>query len=160
MKTRCLALTALAAVIVLPAHAQTPTPFESQATGIATPCLQAESTPEAAPGAVTSCQKLAVDLAGLKTATPSLAGHDLNVYHVVMSMAQSRIASSYGRIDGVRSARVCQHTENAWSHVAKITPADSPSYAAMIGDLRSSSVGAIGKCRNEFGTPAGAAPLP
>lgn len=157
MKRLLVGLIALAVAPV--AHAQT-TEFENAAIAVANACLAGGSTPEAAPAAVTACEKLLVDLETLKSAAPAIAGHDLNVYHVVAGMALTRIASSYGRIDGVRSARVCQRTEDAWRHTSQIVPASSPAYMATIDELVKSSVSTIRLCRSEFGTPAGAPALP
>ncbi len=161
MKSSFMALVALLAAGALEAHAQTPapTPFEASATGLAGACLAAKPTPEGAPAAVTLCEKLIVDLNALKAASASLSPHDSNVYHLVTGMAQSRVAASFGRIDGVRSARVCQRTEQAWSHTAQVVAANSPAYASMIETLRTSTQTTIGTCRSEFGTPAGATPL-
>jgi hypothetical protein len=159
MKWTLAALALLATMGAPFAHAQT-SEFESAALVVANPCLTSGSTPEAAPAAVAACEKLIVDLATLKAAAPDIAGHDLNVYHIVASMAHSRVASSYGRIDGVRSARVCQRSEDSWRHVSQIAPASSPAYAATIDDLVKSSTETIAKCRSEFGMPAGAPLLP
>jgi hypothetical protein len=159
MKLSCTALLALAAAGALHAHAQTATPFETSATGAASACLAAPQTPEGAPAAITACEKLIVDLNALKTANTSLGPHDTNVYHIVMGMAETRVAASMGRIDGVRSARVCQRTENAWTHIAQTVAASSPGYTGMIDNLRASTQKTIGICRSEFGTPAGATPL-
>lgn len=141
------------------AHAQT-SEFENAALAVANACLTSGSTKETAPTAVAACEKLLVDLETVRSAAPGIAGHDVNVYHVVASMAQSRIAASYGRIDGVRSARVCQRTEDSWRHTSQIVPASSPAYAAMIDGLVKSASDTIAKCRGEFGAPANAAALP
>lgn len=160
MKMRCLVLAALVSASGLPAYAQTPSQFETQATGFANPCLQITPTPETAQAAVTACDKVIVDLNALKSATPDLTGHDLNVYLVVISMAQARIGNAYGKLDGVRSARVCQRMESSWAATSQINTAMSPGYADLIKNLVDTSVSTTTKCRNEFGTPVGAAPLP
>lgn len=159
MKSSCMALVALFAAGGLQAHAQTPTTFEASATGAASACLAAQQTPEGAPAAITACEKLIVDLDALKAGNLSLGPHDTNVYHIVMGMAETRVAASMGRIDGVRSARVCQRTEKAWTHIAQTVAASSPGYTDMIDNLRASTQKTIGICRSEFGTPAGAVPL-
>jgi hypothetical protein len=142
------------------AQAQEQTEFERYALAIAGACLNSESTPEAAPAAVTVCEKMVTDIDTLKSAVPDVAGHDLNVYHIVRGMGLSRVAASYGRIDGVRSARVCQRTEDAWRHTSQVVAASSPTYTDTIRTLVTSTTDAITKCRSEFGTPAGAPPLP
>lgn len=141
------------------AHAQT-SEFENAAVAVANACLTSGSTKEAAPAAVAACEKLLVDLETVKSAAPGIAGHDLHVYHVVASMALTRIAASYGRIDGVRSARVCQRTEDSWRHTSQIIAASSPAYAGTIDGLVRTASDTIAKCRGEFGAPAGAPALP
>jgi len=161
MKTLRVGLMALAVAGAVEASAQAPPSFETQATALAAGCLSAgNETPEAASGAIAACEKLIVDLDALKQASPALGGHDLNVFLIVKAMGETRVASTYGKIDGVRSARVCDRTERGWVSVSQVNKADSPAYAAMVDRLVASSVGAIGKCRQEFGTPAGATPLP
>lgn len=159
MKQAVAAVALLATTGAPVAHAQV-SEFENAALAVANSCLTSGSTPEAAPAAVAACEKLIVDLATLKAAAPGLAGHDLNVYHIVASMAHSRVAASFGRIDGVRSARVCQRSEQSWTHVSQIVAASSPAYGPTIDGLFKSSTGTIAKCRSEFGAPAGAAALP
>ncbi len=155
------AMVPVALLVATPvAHAQEPTAFESMATSIAAPCLNSGSTPDTAPFAIAACEQSILDLEAAKSANGPLSPHDLNVYNVVMSMAHSRVASSYGRIDRVRSARVCQRTEQAWTHASHIIAEASPAYAAMITTMVESAAGVIRTCRSEFGTPDGAASSP
>lgn len=161
MKALRIALVALAGAGGMGASAQAPSAFENQATSLAAACLAAQTTtPEAASGAIIACEKLISDLDVLKQANPSLSGHDLNVFLIVRGMGETRVASSYGNIDGVRSARVCERTERSWTLTSQVNKAQSPGYAAMIDKLVGSAIPAISKCRQEFGTPIGAAPLP
>jgi hypothetical protein len=159
MKSSCMALVALFAAAGLEARAQTTSEFEGIATTLANACMGAvpKDNPQLA---ITTCDKLIVDIDTLKAAAPSLAGHDLNVYRVVVAMAQSRVGNSMGIVDGARTARVCDRVERAWDQVSKIDAAASPSYAAVIKNLTDSSVTTTRLCRTEKGTPAGAAPLP
>lgn len=154
---------AAVAVVVLhgaSASAQGTSTFESRATTLANSCLIAQATAEAAVTTVAACDKVVTDLAALKASTTNPSGHDSNVFSVVTAMAQTRIANTYGKVDGVRSARVCQRVELAWAETSKLDAAASPSYAAMMKDMVDASISATTKCRNEFGTPADAAPLP
>ena len=161
MKTLRVALMAAACAGGFGASAQSPTAFETQATSLASACLSApNSTPETASAAIAPCEKLIVDIDALKQANPSLAGHDLNVFLLVKSMGETRVAGSYGAIDGVRSARVCDRTERGWTLISQVNKAQSPTYVGTIDNLVRSSISAISKCRQENGTPAGAAPLP
>jgi hypothetical protein len=143
------------------ASAQSPTAFETQATSMASACLSSDvSTPEAATAAVVTCEKLIVDVEALKQANPSLGGHDLNVFLVVKSFGETRVAASYGTIDSVRSARVCERMERNWALLAQLNKSLSPHYAGLIDNLVASAIPAVSKCRQENGAPAGAAPLP
>ncbi|MDP3739317.1 MAG: hypothetical protein Q8R02_18150 [Hyphomonadaceae bacterium] len=161
MKTLHVALMALACACGFEASAQSPPTFETQATSLAADCLAApNATPEAASAAVVTCEKLIVDVDTLKQANPSLGGHDLNVFLIVKSMGESRVAGSYGRIDGVRSARVCDRTERSWALISQLNKTQSPGYAPMMDQLVASTIPAITKCRQENGTPAGAPSLP
>lgn len=159
MKSACVVLL-LALGVGASAFAQTPTALENQMTGLAAGCMAFKVTPETAQSAVTSCDKLVADLEALKQSTPGLAGHDLNVFHVVMAMAQTRVANSYGKLDGVRSARVCQRMELSWRATSAVDATQSPGYATLIKGLVDSSVSTTRLCRNEFGAPVDAAPLP
>jgi hypothetical protein len=161
MKTFRVCLMALAATGGFSASAQSPPTFETKATALSVSCMSAgNQTPEEASGAIAACEKLIVDLNALRQSNPALGGHDLNVFLLVKAMGEAAVASSYGKIDGVRSARVCDRTERGWMSVSQIKKAESPAYAVMVDQLVASSVGAITKCRQEFGTPAGATPLP
>jgi hypothetical protein len=143
------------------ASAQSPTAFETQATSLANACLSSDiSTPEAANATVATCEKLITDVEALKQANPSISGHDLNVFFVVKSFGESRIAGSYGKIDGVRSARVCDRMERNWALLSQLNKAQSPHYAGLIDQLIGSAIPAVSKCRQENGAPVGAAPLP
>jgi hypothetical protein len=160
MKASWITLAVFALGAGVPALAQAPSTLETQMTGLAGSCLAAKVTPETAQDAVMFCDKLVADLAAFKQGTPNLMGHDLNVFHVVMAMAQSRVANSYGKLDGVRSARVCERMELSWQATSAIDPGLSPSYATMIKSLVDTSVSTTRTCRNEFGAPPGAIPLP
>lgn len=161
MKTLRFGLMALACAGGIGASAQAPTAFETQATSMASACLSSDtSTPEAAGAAIVTCEKLIVDIDALRQANPSISGHDLNVFLVVRGMGESRVAGSYGRIDGVRSARVCDRMERNWTLTSQLNQALSPTYADLIGNLVGSAIPAVSKCRQEFGAPVGAAPLP
>jgi hypothetical protein len=101
------------------------------------------------------------DITALKAQTPSVAGHDLNVYLVVNSMALSRVGNALAYQDGNRrTARVCTKMEESWANVSRIDLSASPNYAAVIKNLRNSSISVVGKCRSENGVPASAMPLP
>jgi hypothetical protein len=158
MKRVSLGLLVLAAAPAAQAQAQSE--FERFALTVAGACLNSGSTPEEAPAAVTTCGKMLVDLDALKSAAPDIAGHDLNVYNIVRGMGLTRVAASFGRIDGVRSARVCERTEEAWTHTAMVKPAFSSQYADMIQNLVTQTAATIRTCRLEFGTPEGGWPLP
>ena len=154
-------LAALALASVLPAHAQTSTEFENVAMAVVGKCLELKPSATTAQSAVDTCSKVVTDMATLKQAAGTLAGHDQNVYLVVSSMAHSRVGNAYSFLDGgVRTARVCAKIEEAWGLTSQIAPAASPAYADMVNQLRTTTVSTIAKCRNEFGAPAGAAPLP
>ena len=152
---------ALMLAFAAPALAQQPTPFENAAMAVVAPCTNMKVDAETAAAAVTACTPVGQNMAALKDKTPGIAGHDLNVHHIVTSMALTRIGNAYSFQDGNRrTARVCVQMELAWKEVAQVDPAASPGYAAVIKQLRDSSINVIGKCRSENGTPAGAPPLP
>jgi hypothetical protein len=158
MKAAC--LLPLVMLAAAPASAQGATPFETTATTAAGPCLAIQVSPETALAVIAACDKLVGDIAVLSQANSPLSGHDLNVSSIVASMAHSRVANSYGKIDGVRSARVCQRMEMSWTESSKLDPSASPAYAPMIKDLVQGAISTVSKCRGEFGTPAGAAAVP
>jgi hypothetical protein len=155
-----LAPLALMLAVVAPASAQTTTPFEDAAMALVKPCFDIKPATETAAAAIAACEKVIADVAALKAQTP-VAGHDLNLYLVVNSMALSRIGHSFAYQDGNRrTARVCTKMEESWANVSQIEPSASPTYAAVIKDLRKSSISVLGKCRSENGAPPGATPLP
>lgn len=157
-----LSLAALAfATLGPPASAQTATPFENAAMAATASCFAITATVETAAQAIAACEKTITDMSALKAQSPAIAGHDLNVYLIVNSMAETRIGKSYASQDNnVRTARVCERMERSWALVSQLAPAASPGYVAMIGNLRDSSIAVIRKCREENGTPQGAPPLP
>jgi hypothetical protein len=157
-----LSLAALALVALgPPAGAQTATPFENTAMATVASCFATAVTVETAAQAITACEKTITDMSALKVQNPAITGHDLNVYLIVNSMAETRIGNSYATLDSnVRTPRVCVRMERSWALVSQLQPAASPSYVATIAKLRDSSIAVIRKCREENGTPQGAPPLP
>ena len=149
MRTNYLAFTALAVAAAMPAMAQTTTPFEDAAMKTVQPCFDIKASEETASAAISACQQALRDIAALKSQTPGLADHDLNVARVVNSMAQTRIGSAYTFQDGNRrTARVCTQMELAWAEVSQLNPAASPGYVPLLKQLTDSSINVIGKCRS------------
>jgi len=87
--------------------------------------------------------------------------HEMNVYYFHRGFLQLEIGGAFLKQDTRRSARVCQQTELAWLDLSLIVDSASPdAYQANYVSMRGGIAGAVKVCRSEFGTPAGAPPLP
>jgi hypothetical protein len=157
-----LVLLAAFAVALAPAASgqATQSEFERYAIAISNPCLQLQVTAESAADVAAKCEKTGADLMLLKSAVPDVAGHDLNVFHIVRGSVFARLARVNAILYGVKSQPVCGALESAWTHFAAFKVADSPSHEAAARQLSTSTVGEVKAGRAEFGAPDNATPLP
>lgn len=148
-------------LLAAPGLAQTPekSQFEQAAMLLIGPCNRAEPAKDPA-AAISECQKFLANMVQVKTQIAPATPHDVNVDLITRAMAEIRIGRSYGVQDTARTQRVCTQVETAWTILAGTDVAASPDYASAISSLKGEQAKAATLCRTEFGTPAGATPLP
>jgi len=97
-------------------------------------------------------------LAGLIAANPVVPDYERDFLLFTKATVELSVGGAYGAIDGVRSARVCEKSEQSWATAGQI-PADSP-FSDSVRRTEQGSIDTIRLCRNEQGTPAWGRPLP
>lgn len=157
------ALAALLLAAGVPAFAQDAPSVSEQFLVVVRDCLaknqNASNPPEED---IAICEAMLVSLEEIAAANAgNISPRDQNTYHLYRSLGHSAKAAAYGDIDGARTARVCTAIEAAWTDVSRLVDANaSASTIETHKALRATSVGPVAKCREEKGTPPGAAPLP
>lgn len=107
-----------------------------------------------------ACYQAASTIQAIRDAN-TLNPHEMNLYHVMLSLAHTTIGSRMGAIDGARTKRTCDELEISWANLSKLVPGNSPpDYASDMFTLQQQAVQPVKLCRSEFGTPAGAPRLP
>lgn len=149
----------------LPASAQhKSSEFETVSLAVYGPCNRATFTDVAtATQGEAACIKLLSDMDVVKQAAgANVTAHDMNIFHLLKSAGALRVGRAYLMLDNnVRTARVCQRAEEAWTHGAMVDVTASPAeYTNLMKPMLTDAAGLARTCRAEFGTPAGAAALP
>ena len=160
---RVLVCAAAAACLGGAAHAQTPrTNFEQMLGIVSRWCLEAMSDAnQTAEARLSTCETGLASVERLGAAQDNPSALDRNYYNFLRSFMHTSIANSQARIDGGRTARVCDNAEKSWAAASLINPADSPE--AMHKSLQTAREAAIAiarACRAHNGPPPGAPALP
>jgi len=139
------------------ALAQPVTPFTQAAAAHYNTCLEGSDTLPAAE-VLQSCNAAEQGFVALRAENAGAYTDEMD-YVIFMHVAvQSAIAGAATRVDGARSARVCDAIERSWRTLADISPATS--YGEIINSTAERVANTVRLCRSEKGTPSWARPLP
>jgi hypothetical protein len=155
----------LRALVLICAWFAAPAPAQDDALGVysdaSAACLDRSAAPMTPEQKIAVCGAALTALDDVYARSLDPSSHETNVYRLQRVFAHVAIAGAYGTLDRVRSSRVCNEVESAWTELAQIVDRESPSdFQQAIANSRASVLGTTTRCRAEKGTPAGAAPLP